>query len=387
MEVNDKSFVIAMGIDKGKNDLLKVSFLFTAPDSGGAEDSGEKEKSKDIVTVEAPTVYSALRLINTFKSKKIDISHTKLIIFSEEIAKKGINGYVTDFVNTRGFRPSIYLCVCQSDAEDFFNSIEPKQDIFIERYIEHLFGKVTNNSVNEAYLYNAYFNMCAASGGAILPLVGISEKDAPDKAENIFENVLPDDFSINYTAEEIPIEGKKSAVLCGYAAFSRGKMTGELGFMESELVRMVKKNMPSGEFSVFYPDKGEYISINLRQNSAPSIKVRTGGQAEIDIDVLLWCEFTGVSSLSSSSDYSGFIDYVNSVFTQKLSKLMERTQTEFRADVLNLGSFGKQNFLTNSSWSSYGWDEKYPSALIVPSVTIIMDDFGEIRRSPKKSDG
>lgn len=384
VEVNEKSFVIAIGIDKGKNELLSVSFLFTSPDAGsGEEGGGEKEKEKDIVTVEAPTVYSAMRLLNTFRSKQIDIAHTELIVFSQELAEKGIKDYVTDFVNTRSFRPSIYLCVSQNGAEKFLKSIEPKQDIFIEKYIERLFSKVTNNDINEAYLYNNYFTYRTGSYGTVLPLVGVAGKDEIKEAEEDFKAVIPDDFSANYTAEDVPIDKKDAAVLCGYAVFNDEKMVGTLGITESDLVKMVSKNLPYGEFSVYFPEKKKYVTVNLRQTAYPKIKVQTGDVAEIDIEVDLWGEFTGVDgALKTKEDCERFSAYLNESLTKKLGELFLRTQSEFGADIMNLGDYAKKNFLTNSQWSDYDWKEKYKTAVIRPVINVEINDYGELRYSP-----
>lgn len=388
IEVNDKSFVIALGVDEAENGLLKFSFLFTSPEVSGNESSGgEKPKEKDIVTVEAPTVYSAMRLMNTFKSKITDISHMKLIVFSEKIAKKGIGSYITDFVNTRGFRSNIYLCVAQGDAEDFFHEINPKQDVFIEKYIERLLSKYVSDDVNEAYLYYTYFNLCTGRGGGLLPLVGVAKEKNMENIENDFESVIPDDFSANYTAEEIPVKEKDKAVLCGYAAFSHQKMVGTLGLTESDLARMVTFNYPYGDFSVYYPPKKKYVSVHLHQTQKPCINVTAGDQAKIDIAVNLWYETTGINNaLSTEADYYAFNEYLNTVMTEKFQELMQRTTKEFGADIFHFGNNAKKNFLTNDQWLEYKWDEKYKTALIVPTINVELRNFGELRYSPSRKE-
>ncbi len=385
VEVNEKSYVIALGVDKGKNDLIKVSFLFTSPDSGDEDGGGEKKKEKDIVTLEAPTVYSAIRLLDTFRSKRIDLTHTKLIVFSRELAEKGIEHYVTEFVNTRDFRPSVYLCVSEGKAEKFFHSIEPKQDLYIEKYIDRLFGKVTNNSVNEAYLYYDYFNSSPGWGGNILPLVGVAQKENMEAAETRFEYVIPDDFSANYTAREIPIDKEDAAVLCGYAVFDDKRMVGTLGLMESSLVRMLTKNLPNGQFSIYYPPNDSYYSVDLHQIYRSKINVTVGNPDIIDIRVRIMGEFTGVdSAFKSEEDYDKFLRYLDETFSAKMKALFDRTQKEFRSDVFNLGDYAKRSFLTIDDWKAYDWESRYTSAVIRPHVIVQINDYGELRDAPEE---
>lgn len=399
VEVNDKSFVIAMGMDEGENGMLKVSFLFTSPQvNSGEGGGGEKPNEKDIVTLEAPTIYSAMRIMNTFKSKITDISHLKLIVFSEKIAKKGIEDYITDFVNSRSFRPNVYLCVCRGKAESFFKAMNPKQDVFIEKYIERLMGKFVSDDVNEAYLYYTYFNLCSDTGGGLLPLVGVAGEENEEKSENnkTDESTVSayafsspsDDFSANYTAEEIPLNAKGKAAVGGYAVFGRDKMISTLGLAESELARLITFNYPSGDFSVYYPDKKKYISIHLYQTQKPKISVVAKDEAQIKIDVRLWCEITGVSSaFTKQRDYENFSVYLNNAMTRRLKELLKRTQTEFSADVFHFGNKAKLGFLTNARWERYDWDEKYKSAKISCNVVVELNDYGEIRQSPSKKGG
>ncbi len=386
VEVNDKSYVIALGLDKAENGLLKFSFLFTSPKAGeGESGGGEQPNEKDIVTVEAPTVYSALRLLNTFEGKQIDVAHTKLIVFSEELAKKGIASYVNDFVNTRGFRPSIYLCVSLSGAEKFLNGIAPKQELFLERYIDRLFGKITNADVNDAYLYYNYFS-ALRGGGSLLPLVGISEKkEDVETAETDFADTIPDDFSINYLPDGLPKSEKISAAWCGYAAFDCEKMIGTLGRFEGDLAKLAGKNLPDRNLSVYFPAKDSYVTVLLRQLSRPKINVRCAEIPEIDITIPLYGEYTGIEdALKTKSDYLEFEKYLNTALSDKLEELFLRSQTEFGCDLLALGDNAKKCFLTNRDWEDYRWSEKYTSAKINASVEVNLNDFGELRFSPKE---
>lgn len=384
IEVDEKSFVIAIGMDKAENGLMKVSFLFTSPESGGGDSSTEPPE-KDLLTVEAPTIYSALRLINTFRSKKIDISHTLLIVFSQEIAQEGIINYLTDFVNTRAFRPSIYLAVALNDAGEFLSSIEPKQDIFIEKYINRLFSKVTTNAVNTGYLYYNYFTYLEEAGN-LIPLVGVSSTESVAPAEDEFKAVIPDDFSINYVADRVPIDKEEAAIMCGYAVFDKERMVGTLGISESELAKMATKNLPPSDFSVYYPEKEKYITVNLRQISTPAIKVRTGDVPEIDIKINLLGEFTGIEgAFNTEEECKAFTEYLNKCMTEKMTALLKRSQSEFDADIVGFGEHAKLNFLTNKQWEKYNWPEKYKAAIIRPVVMVEINDYGELKYVPKEN--
>ena len=383
-EINDKAYIIAVGMDEGENGLLKVSFMFAYPSGADGESGGEKIDKKDLVTVEAPSVYSAMRLLDTFKSKRIDTNHTKLVVFSQKLAeKRGVFSYVTDLVNTRGFRPSIYVCISQQDPSKLLGSMEPKQDSYIEKYIEHLFSKAAESETSQAYLYNSYFCIIAKDGGYIMPLVGVTDKDEVKEAAEDYPFKKPDDFALNYTADEIPLHGNSVAALSGQAVFVDNHMVGTLGFMESTIVKLLEKDTFVGQFCILVPETEHYANIELRQISKPIVTVDTGPVPTVNIKIKLWGEYTGIGrNFKSREDYDNFVAYLNSAFSAKITELMERTKNEFGADILGLENKAKINFLRYQDWVDYDWKEKYKSAQFNVSVNVDMNDYGELQFSP-----
>jgi len=73
----------------GETSDLKVSFQFSIPSKNGSgESSGGSSDSSDTVidTIESASVESAISLANGYISKKVNLSHCKVLVISEEIA-------------------------------------------------------------------------------------------------------------------------------------------------------------------------------------------------------------------------------------------------------------------------------------------------------------
>lgn len=74
-----------------KNDL-KVSFQLSIPsqNSSGGESGGSSDSSGSsdtvIDTIECPTIESGISLANGYVSKKLNLSHCKVLVISEEVA-------------------------------------------------------------------------------------------------------------------------------------------------------------------------------------------------------------------------------------------------------------------------------------------------------------
>ena len=119
-EPNDYAYVVAIGIDKAKTDNeYEISIQFAKPSqiSGGAsEQGGTGGETLGLVTVEAPTIYSGINVANNIVSKRFQLSHTKIIVISEEIAREGINDIIDTIVRSTDLRPNMYIAVAKESA-------------------------------------------------------------------------------------------------------------------------------------------------------------------------------------------------------------------------------------------------------------------------------
>ena len=106
-DINDLAYVIAIGFDVGNDDKLKLTFQISIPSGnssgssgGGGSSSSEKGVSDTLnQTVECNSFNSGLNTANNIISKRLNLSHCKFIIFSEELASLGILDYIYTLEN------------------------------------------------------------------------------------------------------------------------------------------------------------------------------------------------------------------------------------------------------------------------------------------------
>ena len=88
LNLDNAAFVAAMGIDKSDTNNLKVSFEFLSPSSSG---EGSSEMTPVINSVDCSSITNGINMMNAYLGRKVNLSHCKLIVFSEELAKEGIS--------------------------------------------------------------------------------------------------------------------------------------------------------------------------------------------------------------------------------------------------------------------------------------------------------
>lgn len=93
------AYAVAIGIDKGKNDKLNLSFQFAILGDSSSSGSGSSQSQESTVTsVECSSIDSGINLVDNYISKKVNLSHCKAIIISEELAYEGVSEYIFTLV-------------------------------------------------------------------------------------------------------------------------------------------------------------------------------------------------------------------------------------------------------------------------------------------------
>ncbi len=129
--------LLLYGFDVGETERIKVTFQFTMPNSSGENNAGETAPSV-IDTVEAACIDSAVNLVNTFVSKEVNLSHCKVIVFSEEMAKQGISKEIYSLMNKVEVRPDSNIIISTGTAQEYIESVKPSLENLVAKYYEIL---------------------------------------------------------------------------------------------------------------------------------------------------------------------------------------------------------------------------------------------------------
>ena len=154
LSLDNLAYVIAIGIDKSDTNNLQVTFQFSTPNSESSSQSESESSGKTsslIKTVDASSLSSAINLMNSYISKQINMSHCKIIVFSEEIATEGISDEIYTLINDTQIRPSSNIIVSKCDAKYYIESTKPDLENLISEYYE----KLPNSSVYTGFMKDA----------------------------------------------------------------------------------------------------------------------------------------------------------------------------------------------------------------------------------------
>mgnify|MGYP000117177770 CR=1 FL=1 len=380
-EVDDMAYAMAIGVDKGTANDIKLTLQFASTKGGGGEESSKSPGGGEspITTLETNSVFSGLNLANSYISKQINISHAKIIIFSEELAREGIHKYVSAFLRSREFRGSMYVAISKNSAEEFIRKAQPKLQANASRLFEAYFGtyRFTGFTTNSK-LSDVYAGLVEDDSQAVATLAGVgkykSSKEFSTAGSTYAEKGRTQPLEGDYKAGDIPKAYDSEAELMGLAVFNGSKMVGELDGQQSMMYLMVTGKYEQSYISFKDPkDESQYVLLNVKQSRIPEKKVDISGtkpivhskiQLEADI-VSIDSGFNYESPENTPTLEAAAEEYLKGEMLQFLNK----TAKEFQSDICGFGKEVKKKFLVFPEWRDYNWLSRYKDA----EFTVDMD--------------
>lgn len=345
-EVDDLAYVIAIGADVGENDQIDITYQIAVPLKITGENSETGKETYTTYTVTAPSLSIGNNKINTQISKEVNLSHVKIIVYSEELARQDISGHMNVFLSQSDIRPKANFLVCKGRAQDLLEKVSPKLEESPARYYELLFNSsnYTGDTANSE-LVHFYTSAQSIDRNGFGTYIKLSEESGE-------ESELTQD---------------------GLAVFKGSKMVGILDTSHVISHLILTNNLKRTGFAVpDFKEKNNVISVHLVQRDTPSIKVNTDeNYPQIKIEIKLEAHlFSSGSAIDfhDSDNVKKLESELNNALKKNIEEYLEITTHKFESDIAGFGRYARINFLTWKEFESYKWLEKYKEATYDVSV-------------------
>lgn len=371
--IENLSYAIAIGLDKGQNNVLSLTLQIATPSSIGDSSEGSSQSSTTTITsIECSSLSSGINLINSYLSKQVNLSHCKVIAISEELAAEGISDYIYTFVDNVQIRPNCNIIITRCNAINFLENAKPTLEKLTARYYE----AAINSSEYTAYtadiqlqdfyssLKSSYIQPTAILAGVNTPQTHLS-----------FSDIDKFDIDSSYKANETPIKDKTNLECMGLAVFNEDKLVGELDGIESLCYSITSDRLDNCMITIsnpIYPNKSIDIYLNKIKNSDNSVKFINGTPY---INVKVFLEGYIISS-DDGSDYSTSesLEIINSstnnYLKSQISSFLYKTSKELKSDIVGYGKYAMKDYITTQEWENSDWLSNYQNAFFDVDVSI-----------------
>lgn len=370
--VETLAYAVAIGIDKGDgNNKLKVTLQLAVLSDSSSDGGGTTQSQKSTITsVDCSSIDTGISLINSYISKKVNLSHCKAIIFSEEFAYGGLSEEIFTFVNNLEVRPNCNIIISRCKALDYLENVQPTLESVSARYYE----LILNSSEYTAYSQNItlkdfYNSLLNSSSSPCAILGGVNNKST----QELYASSSIYNSEGSYKADETPIISPNGIENMGLAVFSGDKLVGELDGSQTLSHLLVTNNLKSAVISIPNPySQTSVISIYITQTKKTKTSLKfLNNYPYITCNISI----TGnILSLEEGLDYSNedviktIEEYTNSYLEQNILSYLYKTSKEYKTDIAGLGKYELKNHLTWKDWANSNWASNYQNSFFTVTV-------------------
>lgn len=384
-ELDNLAYVIAIGADVGSGDELNITYQIAVPLKISSESGKTGEENYITHTVRANSLYTGNSKVNSLTSKEINLSHVKLIVYSEELAKQDLSGHINSLISNVAIRPKTTVAQCKGTAQEFLEKITPNLEASPARYYELLFEsqKYTDDTIASELL--DFYSSASALDQATTLIVLSNQKENDDNSsktkneENMQENdknldLSSEDSENNEDIKDGNENNKSETKFLGIAAFNGGKL---VGIIPEELVAshlILTSSLKEGNITVDdVEEKNKLVSIKLSQEKACKFNVdieKNVPEITITINIL-----AKLQSSNSTTDYLNkknknlLKEKIETKLETQLTEYLRKTQ-ELNSDISGIGKHVKKEYLTWTEFKKSNWNKNYQNAKIKLDVNV-----------------
>lgn len=366
--VESFAYAVAIGLDKGENNILKLSMQFASTGSSGESGSSSQYSDTTITTVECSSLDSGINLVNSYMNKKVNLSHCKIVVISEELSKEGVSDYISTFENNTQIRPDCNIIVSRCKAEDFLNSSSPGLETLSARYYELILSSSEYTGYTDNMtLYSFFFAYDNDFIQAVATLGGINS-DATHSKDSSASYVSMDG---NYKADQTPIKNSTNLENMGLAVFKGDKLVGELTGIECLSHLIITNRFNSSIISIPSPfEQNQIIDLSIHKNKSTKndVKLVNGYpyiKCSVNIEAAVFSSGANLD-FTKSENLTLLEEFAESYLEDKILTYLYKTSKEFNSDIVGFGRKIAKDYLTTSEFKNVNW------------LTLYKDSFFEI---------
>ena len=388
--IDDLSYAVAIGVDVGKTAKYRISLQLTtmessATESAISESSGSSEGSQSssnpvgsssdtasnyiIQTMETDSIDSALNIANSYINKTINLSHCKILLVSEDIAKQGVEPLVNSLINKVETRPDCSIIVSKIPDNEFDAGKKPKIEELISKYYDVASNLETGRGYSETIKLNEFY--LTLNDTFYQPYASLGTTYNTTKNTND-QNVSSDLDTQSKTL--ITNSEKESVEVMGLAVFKKDKLAGSLIANQTLSHQLITNKLDFSTINIISPfNQNETLDIYISTFKKPNIKVDiSNGSPFVQINLYVAARIISFNSyeinLLTEEKLNLIQDTVKRHLENQVYDYLNITAKEFKSDISGLGRYAAKNFRTIDDWNNYNWLENYQNSVFKVNV-------------------
>lgn len=371
--IDHLAYAVALGIDFGENNKLKISFQLSIPggeSSSSGSSSSSQSDSSVINSVECSSIDSGINLLNSYISKEVNLSHCKVIVFSEEFAYSGLSESIHTLMNNVQVRPDCNIIISRCSAEYFLTNSKPVLEKLAARYYEVAPSSSDYTGYTENITLSKFFSDLKDTSAQCYAILGGVHEDS---TKDINSTKSPTEKDSDNKANETLTDSKTTIENMGLAVFFSDKLVGELTGIESVCHQIITNKLNTCNISIANPfEEGKTLSLRIRLSNKTknNVKLTSSGpyiSSKISVEARILTMDENMQYLNPKN-IEILEKYINSYLEAQLYQYLYKVSKEYNSDIDAFGKYALKNFKTWNDWINYSWLENFKDSFFNVSV-------------------
>lgn len=381
-DVEETAYLICLGIDKCEGGFSYTFQLASPLGSAGGDTGGGKEDSQNSedkiydsnnktvnnIVISAPDFYTAKNMLANYLSKKLVMSHLKMIVCSEEVAKDSFKEHSELFAREREIRPGTFLSVSKDKAEAFLKAVNPELEGNTAKYYELVNSDETLIYAPVKRLGDFSNDSKTLDKTSVLPIAMLSAAESSKEL-----SVQPYDESRMIKSSLTRLSNSKPE-LFGMGILKDGSLIGTMDGTDAFIYNILSSRTKNFVFSVQSPfDHSECLSFKCETDGLPVFKVinlndKKNAPPKISVELNISSRYIAPNLPSGFNSFEQLNTLSKEALKKEIEKFLYTTSKNYNADVLKIGDVCKKEFLSFEDFEKYNWNDNFKNASFTVNV-------------------
>lgn len=344
-EITEVAIILGTGVDWTAEDRIRLAVQIARPGgfgAGGEGGAGGMEPPAWVVWAEGKTIEEAERYLAMKVPRDIYWGHSVILVFGEEMAKKGTRMVTNFFQRSRQPREIMWLMVAKGEAKDLLATHSK-----LAKTSAQAAGFLTRMETGYAVQSREYAEMLASKG--VQPVVtGVEvieagEAHGPGLGKNPPTN--------------------KEVQLSGVAVFKEDKLIGWLDMHETRGLLWLKGELKKGVVIVPSPGEPEKkVSIKIRRSSTKIVPEYDGENLRFNVMIKVEGDMVEQQSredLAKPEKIKALESAMAGEIKNRAAVALEKAQWEYGVDIFGFGDAFHRKYKKEWRELKNRWDEEF----------------------------
>jgi len=365
-EINTLALSACIGIDKEGNGY-KVTQQIINPKAIASKRSNN-EAPVIIYTESGTDLFEILRRMTTECPRKIYFSHLRMVVFSEEVAREGIQGIVDFLARDHEFRTDFYFIIAkETSANAILNTLSSLESIpGIEMYTSLKSSERVWSPTKAVRITELINNITAEGKNPVLTGIEITNGDENSDSIDVLKKS----------------DGLKKLKYTHLGVLKDDKLVGWLTEDESKGYNYVTGNVKS-TVGYIYTDTKDKITVETMESKTKMKAALENGKPVINIDIKVKLDIGNVDGKFDISKEEN-LEIINRINEERLKKrceeVVKKVQKDYKTDIFGFGEAIHRQYPKLWKELKDNWDEEFSNLQVNYTVKSEIMRLGQVTK-------